>query len=126
MSYTLLAVLGVLAAAGVDQLLLCTNLLRRKGFWASYAIVLFFQLIVNGLLTGLRVVRYRSDRILGWRIAYAPVEDLLFGFALVTMALSVWVWLGRRPRARRAASNPLTPTRARRASPTRARPPKTS
>ena len=30
------------------------------------------------------------------RVAHAPVEDLLFGFALVLYALSVWVWLGRR------------------------------
>jgi lycopene cyclase domain-containing protein len=96
MSYTLLALLGLLLAVLADQLLLRTNLLRSKGFWASYAIVLFFQLIVNGLLTGLRIVRYHPDRIIGWRIAYAPVEDLLFGFAMVTVTLSVWTWLGRR------------------------------
>jgi lycopene cyclase domain-containing protein len=37
-------------------------------------------------------VRYDRDRIIGWRIAYAPVEDLLFGFALVTITLSLWVF----------------------------------
>ena len=25
-----------------------------------------------------------------------PVEDLVFGFALVLLSLSIWVWLGRR------------------------------
>jgi lycopene cyclase domain-containing protein len=95
-SYTLLSVAGVGAAVLVDQLVLRTDLLRRKAFWTSYAIVCFFQLIVNGLLTGLRVVRYDADRIIGWRIVYAPVEDLLFGFAMVTMTLSLWVWWGRR------------------------------
>jgi lycopene cyclase domain-containing protein len=94
-SYTLAAVLGVLGACLVDVVLLRTMLLRRKAFWTSYAIVAFFQLIVNGLLTGLKVVRYDPHRILGARIVYAPVEDLLFGFALVLVTLSLWVWWGR-------------------------------
>ena len=96
MNYTLLAALGVLLAVLVDTVLLRTFLLRRKGFWAAYVIVLFFQLVVNGLLTGLPVVRYDRDRIIGLRIVYAPVEDLLFGFAMVTITLATWVWLGRR------------------------------
>lgn len=96
MSYSLLAVLGVVAAAVLDLAVLRTKLLLRKAFWTSYAIILGFQLIVNGLLTGLRIVRYDPRRIIGARIAYAPVEDLLFGFAMVTVTLSMWVWLGRR------------------------------
>jgi lycopene cyclase domain-containing protein len=96
MSYTVAALLGVVAASVVDMLVLRTNLLRRKAFWTAYAIVLFFQLIVNGLLTGLKIVRYRPATILGWRIVYAPVEDVLFGFVLVLVTLSLWVWAGRR------------------------------
>ena len=64
-------------------------------FWVSYAIVLAFQLIVNGVLTGLSIVRYSPKVIFGWRVAWAPVEDLGFGFALVLLTLSTWVWLGR-------------------------------
>ncbi|MDT4946880.1 MAG: hypothetical protein QOH14_3613 [Pseudonocardiales bacterium] len=96
MSYTILALVAVAAAITLDLVLLRTNLLRRKAFWTSYAIVLLFQLVVNGLLTGLGVVRYDPRRIIGWRIAYAPVEDLLFGFAMVIVTLAMWVWLGRR------------------------------
>jgi lycopene cyclase domain-containing protein len=95
-SYTVAATLGVLAAIVLDQLLLRTDLLRRKAFWTAYAIVLFFQLIVNGLLTGLRIVRYDPDQITGLRIIYAPVEDVFFGFALTTTTLTLWVWAGRR------------------------------
>jgi lycopene cyclase domain-containing protein len=95
-NYTVLACLAVLVAAALDGLVLHTNLLRRKAFWVSYAILVVFQLVVNGLLTGLGVVRYDRHRIIGWRLAYAPVEDLLFGFAMVTITLSTWVWLGRR------------------------------
>ena len=48
------------------------------------------------MLTGRQVVRYDPGTILGPRIAYAPVEDLLFGFALVTQTLAWWVFWGRR------------------------------
>jgi len=102
-NYTVLALIGVAVAVAVD-LALRTHLLRKRGFWTAYAIVLFFQLVTNGVLTGLPVVRYDSDRILGLRLVYAPVEDLLFGFAMVTITLSLWTRLdvrGRAPRPRR-------------------------
>jgi lycopene cyclase domain-containing protein len=96
MSYTVLAVLGVMAAAAVDIIVFRTMLLRRKAFWVAYAIMVFFQLVTNGLLTGLPVVRYDPHTIIGWRLVYAPVEDLLFGFALVLVTLALWVRLGGR------------------------------
>ena len=96
MSYTALAVLGVLGAVGLDLLVLRTRLLTRKIFWVSYAIIMFFQLITNGILTGRDIVTYDPDAILGLRIVYAPVEDLLFGFSLVVQTLAWWVWWGRR------------------------------
>jgi lycopene cyclase domain-containing protein len=95
-TYTVLAVLGVAGAALVDQAVWRTNLLRRKAFWTTYALMLVFQLVVNGVLTGLPVVRYDRQAITGVRIANAPVEDLLFGFAMIVLTLSTWVWLGRR------------------------------
>ena len=96
MSYTVLAVLGVVVAVGVDLAVLSTKLLLRKAFWAAYVIVVFFQLITNGVLTGLPVVRYDPGAIIGWRLVFAPVEDLLFGFAMVLLTLATWVWLGAR------------------------------
>jgi lycopene cyclase domain-containing protein len=97
-SYTALALLGVAVAVAADLAVLRTGLLRRRIFWTAYAIVVFFQLIVNGILTGRRIVRYDPGAILGWRVVYAPVEDLLFGFALVTLTLAAWVKLGQRER----------------------------
>jgi lycopene cyclase domain-containing protein len=107
--YTVAATAGVLVTVVVDQWLLRTNLLRRKAFWVSYAIVVCFQLVVNGVLTGVPVVRYDPDVILGWRVVNAPVEDILFGFALVTLTLCGWTRLGRR--------RPEPPRRARPPSP---------
>jgi lycopene cyclase domain-containing protein len=105
MTYTDAALIGVTFAIVLDQFVLRTNLLRRKGFWASYAIILCFQLLVNGILTGDMLVVYSPHAILGsasphllghWRIADEPVEDLLFGFSLVVQTLSWWTWWGRR------------------------------
>jgi lycopene cyclase domain-containing protein len=104
-TYTDAALLGVAFAVMLDLGVLRTRLLRRKAFWASYLIIVAFQLIVNGILTGRRLVVYSPVAVLGgatpqflggWRLAYAPVEDLLFGFSLVVQTLAWWVWWGRR------------------------------
>jgi lycopene cyclase domain-containing protein len=94
-SYTGLALLGVAAAVVLDLFVLRTRLLTRRIFWVSYAIIIFFQLVTNGILTGRDIVTYDSGAILGLRIVYAPVEDLLFGFSLVVQTLAWWVWWGR-------------------------------
>jgi lycopene cyclase domain-containing protein len=96
MSYTVLAVVGVLVAVALDFAVLRTCLVRRRAFWTAYAIVLFFQLITNGWLTGRDIVVYSASDILGARLAYAPVEDLLFGFSMVLQTQAWWVWWGRR------------------------------
>jgi lycopene cyclase domain-containing protein len=101
-TYTQLALLGVVVTVGMDLFVLRTRLLTRKAFWTAYAIVVFFQLITNGWLTGRDIVTYDPDAIVGWRIVFAPVEDLLFGFALVVQTMAWWVWWGRREVARRA------------------------
>ena len=95
MTYTAAAGIGIVAALLVDLVVLRTRLVTRAVFWWTYPLLVIFQLIANGVLTGRGVVRYAPDAIIGWRIAYAPVEDLGFGFALVLCTLSVWVWLGR-------------------------------
>jgi lycopene cyclase domain-containing protein len=94
-TYTALAIVGVVVAVLVDLAVLRTRLVRRRAFWTAYGIVLFFQLIVNGVLAGLPVVRYDSVAITGLRIAYAPIEDIAFGFAMVLLTLATWVTLGR-------------------------------
>ncbi len=96
MTYTAAALLGVAAAVVLDLAVLRTRLLTRAVFWATYPIIIVFQLISNGILTGRDIVRYDPAAIIGLRIVYAPVEDLLFGFALVLSTLSLWVWHGRR------------------------------
>ena len=96
MSYSALAVAAVLGVLVVDLAVYRTRLVTRRVFWVTYAIVVVFQLVMNGVLTGLDVVTYAPGAIWGPRIAYAPVEDLLFGFAMVTLTLASWAAVNRR------------------------------
>ena len=105
MTYTQIAVAMILATIVLDLWVLRTRLLTRKAFWAAYAIVVFFQLLTNGILTGFNIVRYNGDVIIGsatpvligdGRLFYAPIEDLMFGFALVVQTMAWWVFWGRR------------------------------
>ncbi|MEI6372540.1 MAG: lycopene cyclase domain-containing protein [Actinomycetes bacterium] len=120
MTYTQLGLIGVIVVIALDLFVFRTRLVRRRVFWVAYAIIIFFQLVTNGVLTGLRIVRYDDDAIIGsstptdgpppflgeGRIAFAPVEDLLFGFSLVLLTLVLWVWWGRRGVQRTAWSGP--------------------
>lgn len=101
MTYTAAAAVGVVAAVVLDLALLRTRLVLGRAFWLAYAIVLVFQILSNGVLTGTGTVRYAPWAVLGPRLAFAPVEDLAFGFALVLSTLAVWTRLrpaeGSRP-----------------------------
>lgn len=105
MSYTALCLLALVASVLLDLVVLRTRLVTRRAFWASYAILLVFQLATNGWLTGRGIVTYAASTVVGGaspvllgsgRVFYAPVEDLAFGFALVLQTLSWWVFWGRR------------------------------
>ena len=91
MSYTQIALFAVLVAILIDLFVLKTRLLLTAVFWTSYAIILPFQLITNWWLTSRNIVMYNADAIIGLRISAAPVEDLLFGFALVLAVLAMWI-----------------------------------
>lgn len=110
MTYTELCLVAVPLAVVLDVVLLRTMLVSRKAFWVAYLIMLFFQLLTNGWLTGRGVVRYAGSAVLGgpapvvfghWRVLYAPVEDVAFGFSLILTTLSWWVFWGRRGVQRR-------------------------
>lgn len=120
MTYTQLAIASVLVVVAADIWVLRTRMVTRKVFWTSYAIVVFFQLVSNGMFTGFGIVKYDGDAIIGQtspaigpppflgdgRIAFAPVEDLLFGFSLILLSISGWIWLGRRGVQRTPMSGP--------------------
>ena len=111
MTYTAIAVVAVVAAVVLDRWVARTRLTSTGAWWTAYGIIVFFQLLTNGWLTGRGIVRYDPDTILGseqvmflgdGRLVYAPVEDLAFGFALVLTTCVAWTWLGERRDEERA------------------------
>ena len=120
MTYTALGIAAVIAVVLLDVLVLRTRMVTRLVFWVSYVIIVFFQLITNAMFTGFGIVKYDGAAIVGatspvtgpppfigeGRIAFAPVEDLLFGFALVLLSISLWIFWGRRGVDRTPAAGP--------------------
>jgi lycopene cyclase domain-containing protein len=91
MPYFLLAQLAIVAVVLAEIFIFKTGLFSDIRFWLAYGIVVFFQLLTNGYLTFNEIVTYNPEVIGGTRVAFAPVEDLFFGFSLVTMTMLVWV-----------------------------------
>ncbi len=100
LGYTVPAALAVLLVCALELGVLRTGLFRRPAYWLSMLIVLGFQIPVDGWLTKLSspIVIYDDNQLSGLRFPFdIPVEDFLFGFALVTAVLLLW----ERQRARR-------------------------
>jgi lycopene cyclase domain-containing protein len=101
--YLLAAVTAAVLVVSWELLVLRTGLFRRLSYWVTMAIVLAFQVPVDGWLTRLDapVVRYAEWAISGVRAPWdIPVEDFLYGFAMVTAVLLLW-------ERRRSAHDPV-------------------
>ncbi|MCZ0732087.1 lycopene cyclase domain-containing protein [Mycolicibacterium iranicum] len=99
LGYTVPAMVAVLAILGWELRVLRTGLFRRPAYWISMAIVLGFQVPVDGWLTKLSapIVVYNEQHSTGIRFPWdIPVEDFLFGWAMVTAVLLLWVRGGDR------------------------------
>lgn len=93
LGYTLPAIVAVLVVIVWELGVLRTGLFRRPAYWISMVIVLFFQVLVDGWLTKLSapIVLYNEDHSTGIRFPWdIPVEDFLFGWAMVTAVLLLW------------------------------------
>jgi lycopene cyclase domain-containing protein len=90
MIYADIALDAVLVAVLLDLFIVRSKMMTRGIFWLTYALILPFQLLTNWWLTANKIVMYSEAEIIGRRIAGAPVEDLLFGFSLILLTLSLW------------------------------------
>src|SRR3954447_5878769 len=95
--YTLASVVAVVVIVVVDVRFWHTGLFRRRAYWATMAICLFFMILVNGWLTKLSapIVLYDADQKTPWRFPFdIPIEDYAFGFVLLHWVLARWVRFG--------------------------------
>ncbi len=99
--YTILAVAAVAAVTVLEVVWLRTGLLRRRTYLVTMAIMLVGQIIVDGWLTkaSAPIVVYDDEQTIGVRFPWdIPIEDFLFGAALVTVVLLLWERAGARTR----------------------------
>ena len=90
LSYTQITVYALILTIFFDMFITKNSLLSTLRFWISYFIILPFQLITNYWLTSREIVIYNSEAIIGLRLAGAPIEDLIFGFAMILAVMSLW------------------------------------
>lgn len=93
LGYTVPAVVSAVAVCTLELAVLRTGLFRRPAYWLSMVIVIGFQILTDGWLTKLSapIVVYDNRQTSGIRFPLdIPIEDFLFGFALVTAVLLLW------------------------------------
>lgn len=87
--YTGLALLALGSVAGLDRLLK-VGIFTQKLTYPFLMISTIFMLIFNGYLTARPVVLYGESYQLGLRIFTIPVEDFVYGYALLLLCLVVF------------------------------------
>ena len=91
--YTLATLITMIAVIAAELWWLRTGIFRSLQYWITLAIVMTFQVLVDGWLTKLSnpIVIYNPDTMTNLRWPWdIPVEDFGFGFAMVTLALMIW------------------------------------
>ena len=93
LGYTLPAAVAAVVVVVLEIAVWRTGLFRKPAYWLSMLIVVAFQILADGWLTKLSapIVIYGEKHTSGIRFPFdIPVEDFLFGFALVTAVLLLW------------------------------------
>ena len=107
LGYTLPAVLAVIAVCVLEFGVLRTGLFRRPAYWISMVIVFAFpdprRRLAHQAVSA-PIVIYDDRHTSGIRFPFdIPVEDFLFGWALVTAVLLLWERQRLRDRAKESA-----------------------
>jgi lycopene cyclase domain-containing protein len=96
--YTVAAIVAAGLVVALELRVLRTGIFRRPAYWLTMVIVFGFQVLVDGWLTKLSapIVRYDEADTTGIRFPWdIPVEDFVYGFALLTLVLVLWERAGR-------------------------------
>ncbi|MEJ2050558.1 MAG: lycopene cyclase domain-containing protein, partial [Calditrichota bacterium] len=88
-SYTGIVWLAFGSVLGLDQILQIRLLQERQTYY-YLGIVTLFILIFNGYLTARPLVLYDESYLLGLRIFTIPVEDFIYGYALILFSVILY------------------------------------
>ncbi|WP_291278711.1 lycopene cyclase domain-containing protein [Galactobacter sp.] len=91
--YTVATIVTMLVVILLEALWARTGIFSSVQYWVSMAIMLSFQVLVDGWLTKLSnpIVIYRESAMSGVRFPWdIPIEDFGFGFAMITFTILIW------------------------------------
>jgi lycopene cyclase domain-containing protein len=94
--------LSFVAASGVvlaEVTWLRTGLFRDRSYWIAMAVVYVFMVPIDGWMskTSDPIVIYNPEVLSGIRFPWdIPLEEFVYGFALVTLTMLLWDDAGRR------------------------------
>ncbi|MFZ1291132.1 MAG: lycopene cyclase domain-containing protein [Melioribacteraceae bacterium] len=87
--YTAISLTILIASIIIDKIY-GAKLFRNKLFWIYFLIVTAFTTIFNGYLTWRPIVTYNELYQIGFRIFTIPIEDFLFGYALIILVTTIF------------------------------------
>ena len=103
--YTIAATAAAVITVWMDLRALRTRVVADRRMPVVGALVVFFMVITNGWLTSRPIVVYDDAYRLLPRVGTIPIEDFLFGFALVVQTL-IWWEVAKRGAERRGRPAP--------------------
>lgn len=92
MEYTLAAAAAALAAIWVAGL---QGLVARRAYWYGLVAFAALTIISDSVLVSNGVFTFGGRFISGIRIGPMPIEDVLYGAALYSLAVTVHEWNGK-------------------------------
>ncbi len=96
MMYTIPAVISAMVTLALDLFILQTRIVATRHFPIFIGFMTIGFLVCNGILTALPVVTYNPSEMLDVRFFTIPLEDFIYGFALVTATISIYEFVKRK------------------------------
>jgi len=59
-------------------------------YWIFMGVMTLCELAVNGFLTSRPVFLYGERYISGLRLGTIPIEDMIYGFAFISLVIVIW------------------------------------
>jgi lycopene cyclase domain-containing protein len=94
--YTFAVIAGLILVYFIDRTLK-THVLRfsNRPFWKTAAIFAAFQLVFDNLCTFLGIWKFNSQHVLGIFVPFIPIENLIFGFELLSLSVILYEFFAR-------------------------------
>jgi len=61
-----------------------------QAWWATLIILLILTAVFDSIIVGAGIVGYNPDKILGFRLGFAPVEDFFYALLAVIIVPALW------------------------------------